>query len=77
MGAIFHEVPDALASTLEIAAKCDLKIVLGENKFPAYTVPEGDTREGYLRRLCLEGLERRFQGPRMRIPRCASALILS
>ena len=60
MAALFKDVPDALATTLEIADKCDLKIELGENKFPAYTVPEGETREGYLRRLCFEGLERRF-----------------
>jgi DNA polymerase-3 subunit alpha len=60
MGALFKDVPGALAATLEIAEKCDLKIVLGENKFPAYTVPEGETREAYFRRLCYEGLERRF-----------------
>jgi DNA polymerase-3 subunit alpha len=60
MAALFAEVPDALAQTLEIAEKCDLKIELGVNKFPAYTVPEGETREGYLRRLCEDGLVRRF-----------------
>ncbi len=60
MGALFHDLPAALATTLEIAEKCDLKIALGQNKFPAYTPPEGETREGYLRRLCYEGLVRRF-----------------
>ena len=60
MAVIFKETPEALATTLEIADKCDLKIVLGENKFPAYTAPEGETREGLLRRLCEEGLVRRF-----------------
>jgi DNA polymerase-3 subunit alpha len=60
MAEIFHETPEALATTLEIADKCELKIVLGENKFPAYSPPEGETREGYLRRLCHEGLVRRF-----------------
>ncbi len=60
MAALFAEVPETLAQTLEIAEKCDLKIELGVNKFPAYTVPEGETREGYLRRLCEEGLQRRF-----------------
>jgi DNA polymerase III subunit alpha len=60
MAALFHEVPEALAATREIADKCDLKIVLGENKFPAYQPPEGETRDGYLRRLCEEGLVRRF-----------------
>jgi DNA polymerase-3 subunit alpha len=67
MAALFHEVPESLASTLEIADKCNLKIVLGENKFPAYAVPEGETRDGYLRRLCFEGLERRF-GERAKEP---------
>ncbi len=67
MAALFREVPEALATTLEIADKCDLKIELGQNKFPAYAVPEGETREGYLRRLCEEGLVRRF-GPRAEEP---------
>ncbi len=60
MALLFAEVPEALATTLEIAEKCDLKIELGKNKFPAYPPPEGETRDGYLRRLCYEGLERRF-----------------
>ena len=60
MAALFKDVPDALATTIEIAGKCELEIVLGENKFPAYSVPEGETREGYLQRLCYEGLEKRF-----------------
>lgn len=67
MAALFKEVPDALVTTLEIAEKCDLKLVLGENKFPAYQVPEGETRDGYLRRLCEEGLVRRF-GERAKEP---------
>jgi DNA polymerase-3 subunit alpha len=60
MAALFAEAPDALAQTLEIAEKCNLKIELGVNKFPAYTVPETETREGYLRRLCDDGMTRRF-----------------
>ena len=61
MAALFRDVPEALATTLEIAEKCDLKIELGKSKFPEYAAPEGETREGYLRRLCFEGLERRFK----------------
>ena len=67
MAALFKDVPEALATTLEIAEKCDLKIELGQNKFPAYAVPEGETRDGYLRRLCEEGLVRRF-GERAKEP---------
>ena len=60
MAALFRDVPESLATTLEIADKCNLKIVLGENKFPMYEVPSGETRDGYLRKLCFEGLEKRF-----------------
>jgi DNA polymerase-3 subunit alpha len=67
MAALFREVPDALATTLEIAEKCNLKIELGKNKFPDYTPPKGETRDGYLKRLCYEGLERRF-GERAKEP---------
>ena len=67
MAALFKDVPDALATTLEIAEKCNLKIELGKNKFPDYVPPEGETRDGYLKRLCYEGLERRF-GERAKEP---------
>jgi DNA polymerase-3 subunit alpha len=67
MAALFRDVPESLATTLEIADKCNLKIVLGENKFPMYEVPASETREGYLRRLCFEGLEKRF-GERAKEP---------
>jgi DNA polymerase-3 subunit alpha len=67
MAALFREVPESLATTLEIAEKCNLKIELGKNKFPDYAPPEGETRDGYLRRLCYEGLERRF-GERAKEP---------
>ena len=60
MAALFSEVPEALAQSLEIAEKCNLKLELGKNRFPPYQVPETETREGYLRRLCYEGLEKRF-----------------
>jgi DNA polymerase-3 subunit alpha len=70
MAALFRDIPEAVTNSLEIAEKCDLKLVLGENKFPAYAPPEGETRDGYLRRLCEEGLVRRFptrhQGPELR-----------
>jgi len=67
MAALFKDVPESLATTLEIAEKCNLKIELGKNKFPDYTPPEGETRDGYLKRLCFEGLERRF-GERAKEP---------
>jgi DNA polymerase-3 subunit alpha len=60
MAELFGEIPGALDHTLEIAEKCNLTIELGKNKFPDYQPPEGMTREAYLRRLCEEGLHRRY-----------------
>jgi DNA polymerase III subunit alpha len=60
MAALFAETPEALATTLEIVDKCDLKIELGVNKFPAYTPPQGVERETYLRQLCEKGLVKRY-----------------
>jgi DNA polymerase-3 subunit alpha len=73
MAALFKDVPEALATTLEIAEKCDLKIELGKSKFPEYTVPEGESREKYLERLCYEGLEKRF-GERAKEPELRARL---
>ena len=60
MTALFSEVPDALINTLRIADQCDLKLEFGVSKYPAYTPPEGLTREQYLRQLCGEGLRQRY-----------------
>jgi len=56
----FKDVPDAIASSQEIADKCDLQIRLGETQLPHYDVPEGYTTENYLRHLTEEGLKKRF-----------------
>ncbi|SDT88234.1 DNA polymerase-3 subunit alpha [Verrucomicrobium sp. GAS474] len=69
MAALFHDLPEALESTLEIAGKCNLKIELGKNKFPAYPLPEGQaTAEGYLRELCIEGVKKRYTDPKTDTP---------
>ncbi|MCC6353396.1 MAG: DNA polymerase III subunit alpha [Verrucomicrobiae bacterium] len=58
----FSGLPEALASTLEIAERCNVEIELGKNRYPAYPAPEGETREQMLRRLCAEGLASRYPG---------------
>ncbi len=55
----FKEIPEALKSTLDIAAQCELKIDFDQLLLPRYEVPVGDTPESYLKRLCLEGLTRK------------------
>ena len=60
MRTLFSEVPDALTNTLRIADACELKLDFGVSKYPAYTPPEGRTREEFLRELCTNGLRNRY-----------------
>ena len=60
MRALFAEHPSALSNTLEIAERCNLTLEFGKSKYPEYPVPDGKTREAYLRELCYKGLHDRF-----------------
>jgi len=63
MRALFAEVPEACDATLEIAERCDVKIHLDStsiDRYPQYPMPEGGDRNEYLRKLTMEGLERRY-----------------
>ena len=60
MRTLFSEVPEALTNTLKIAEQCNLKLDFGISKYPAYTPPQGTTREQYLRELCYAGLRERY-----------------
>ncbi|HEY6169383.1 MAG TPA: DNA polymerase III subunit alpha, partial [Verrucomicrobiae bacterium] len=66
MAALFNEVPDAVRNTLEVAEKCNLEIQFGKLHYPVFQPPEHFTREGYLRNLLSEGLQRRY-GIRARV----------
>jgi DNA polymerase III subunit alpha len=61
MALLFKDVPEALANTVEIAGRCDLKLTFGENKYPAYPAPVGKSREAYLREICEEGMTRCYE----------------
>ncbi len=60
MRALFAEFPDAIANTVAIAERCNLKLEFGRSKYPEYPAPEGKTREAYLRELCYKGLHERY-----------------
>ena len=63
MQRLFRERPDAVANTLRVAEQCafNLSCDLGYT-LPDPQVPEGDSAEGFLRRLCVEGALRRYGG---------------
>src|SRR5439155_13076928 len=60
MKARFAEAPEAVQNTLKVAEKCNLEIEFGKLHFPIFHPPEHFTREGYLRHLLAESLQRRY-----------------
>ena len=55
----FADAPDALANTLAIAEKCTLSLELGNWVFPDFVIPEHTNYDDELRRITLEGIEKR------------------
>lgn len=63
MREIFHDLPEACDATVEIAERCNVTLKLdstSSEKYPQFGTPDGSPREEYFRRLCYEGLERRY-----------------
>lgn len=57
----FLDVPEAVANTEAIAAKCDVKLELGKIVLPKFDLPEGETSEKeYLDKLVRIGITKRF-----------------
>jgi DNA polymerase III subunit alpha len=63
MSEAFAAWPDALASTLEIAERCNVDIELGKMLIPRYPAPDGQEEGAYLRELAMEGLRSRYGDP--------------
>ncbi len=57
---VFPDHPEALATTLEIAERCNVEIELDGMLIPHFPVPEGYDETSYLREQCEKGLVRRF-----------------
>ncbi len=62
MAALFADVPEALANSLEIARRCSLVLTLGEARLPQYPLPAGVSTEQFLREQSERGLLGRFPG---------------
>ena len=58
----FAQFPEALASTLEIAERCDVEIELGKQLIPRF-LPQGEDERAYLRARVEEGLRERYGDP--------------
>jgi len=61
MARLFADLPEALASTLEISARLEFTLDGLGYEFPRYPVPEGETMASFLRARVDEGARRRYQ----------------
>ncbi|MCC6642067.1 MAG: DNA polymerase III subunit alpha [Deltaproteobacteria bacterium] len=57
---VFHDRPDAVARTIEIAERCNFDLPMGTYHLPEFQVPAGTTREAVLEREAWLGLRRRL-----------------
>jgi DNA polymerase-3 subunit alpha len=63
MLAAMPEYAHAIPVSTEIAERCAaLELPLGDIKLPVFPVPDGDSPDAYLERLCREGMARRYPG---------------
>jgi DNA polymerase III subunit alpha len=63
MAKAFAEWPEALASTVEIAERCDVELELGRQLIPRYPTPGGQSEVEHLRELVQAGLRYRYGDP--------------
>lgn len=60
MKQLFPYALEALENTHKIAERCNVEIVFGEQKVPRFDVPDGMDAFEYLKRLCEEGMKKRY-----------------
>ena len=63
MAESFSDMPGAVATTLEIAERCEVEIKLGQLLLPRFPTPEGVDPGEMLRELATEGLRSRYGDP--------------
>jgi DNA polymerase III subunit alpha len=59
MAQVFGEIPEALQRTVDIAARCNVRIERIANPFPEFKVPEGHTAGSYFEKVVREGFATR------------------
>lgn len=60
MRKIFAFAPEAIDNTHKVSERCNVEFTFGEYHLPEFSPPQGKTNKEYLRELCREGLEQRY-----------------
>ncbi len=65
MCSLFESEPSAIENTRKIADMCNVEIEFHKTKLPKFETPKGIDSKDYLRKLCMEGLYKRYgENPR-------------
>src|ERR1019366_2836823 len=62
MAGLFCDVPGAVENTLELSSRLRFELDDLGYEFPRYPVPDGETRDSFLRKRVAEGVMRRYGG---------------
>jgi DNA polymerase-3 subunit alpha len=62
MAVALREFPGALTNTLAVAERCELELNFDRISLPQMEIPAGEDENSYLRKMALEGLDRRLPG---------------
>ncbi|HBQ13171.1 MAG TPA: error-prone DNA polymerase, partial [Myxococcales bacterium] len=58
----FSDLPDAVARTLEVSARCRFALEQLRYRYPAEHLPDGESEQSWLRRLTYQGARERYGG---------------
>ena len=67
MSTLFPNQPEAIASTLQIAERCQFELNYGLQDLPFFPTEKGMSSSAYLSRLCQEAVPKRFTNPAARV----------
>ena len=60
MAALFHDFPQAVDITGEVAQQCNVSLGFGQMHLPRYPTPNNEDADAYLERICWEGFNQRY-----------------
>jgi len=60
MEGLFADYPEAIENTLCIADRCSVDLNFGSYRFPDFPVPQGETAESYLAKICWEKAKEKY-----------------
>ena len=63
MGALFRDLPEAIANTGIVSERLDFTLDKLGYEFPHYPVPEGETMDSFLVKRVDEGIRKRYEIP--------------